>query len=289
MASISSPVTRFGGKGHLWQWIIPHFPRDAVKRYVEECGGGANVLLNIDPPYPFEIYNDIDGELLVIFRVLRDSPEELARALYFTPYSKPEYDFCAAPITEDIDDVERARRYIVAHRQGFGGKGSVRAGWCRSKDRPKTVRSWVSFAEEKFGPIVERFRNVQVDGLDGIECFRLYDQEGTLHYLDPPYMVESRQRADEYGDLEVTCEWHEELLEAILGAEGMVAISGYHTALYDNALSKWQCGEKRTRISAARYGYHELADDGWRIECLWLNPALVEAKRVETPQLTLWE
>src|SRR5690606_16389589 len=98
---------------------IPHFPPHHT--YVEPFGGAANVLLN-KPPSPVEVYNDIDSNLVTIFRVLRDHPDELRRALELTPYSREEYVRCLGPLY-GLDYVEKARRLIVRYRQTFRGIG----------------------------------------------------------------------------------------------------------------------------------------------------------------------
>src|SRR5690606_29210212 len=108
-----SIITYYGGKGHSWRRSIPHFPPHHT--YVEPFGGAANVLLN-KPPSPVEVYNDIDSNVVTIFRVLRDYPDELRRALELTPCSREEFVRCLGPL-DGLDDVEKARRLIVRYRQ----------------------------------------------------------------------------------------------------------------------------------------------------------------------------
>src|SRR5258706_9367454 len=88
---IASPVTWFGGKSKLAQRIIEHFPEH--RTYVEVFGGSAAVLIT-KKPAGVEVYNDIDGQLVNLFRILREPLlcEELRRALESTPYSRGEFD-----------------------------------------------------------------------------------------------------------------------------------------------------------------------------------------------------
>src|SRR5690606_12218956 len=112
-----SIITYYGGKGRSWRRIIPHFPPHHT--YVEPFGGAANVLLN-KPPSAVEVYNDIDSNVVTIFRVLRDYPDELRRALALTPYSREEYVRCLLR-HDGIDDVEKARLLIVCLRYDLCG------------------------------------------------------------------------------------------------------------------------------------------------------------------------
>ena len=142
-----SIITYYGGKGYSWRRIVPYFPPHHT--YVEPFGGAANVLLN-KPPSPVEVYNDIDSNLVTIFRVLRDHPDELRRALELTPYSREEYVRCLGPL-DGLDDVEKARRLIVRYRQVFGGRGQTATPgrWCyavtaSSRGMAGRVSGWLS-------------------------------------------------------------------------------------------------------------------------------------------------
>nr|MBA3826420.1 DNA adenine methylase [Ktedonobacterales bacterium] len=117
---VSAPFPWFGGKRRLAPWIIPHFP--AHTTYVEVFGGSAAVLF-AKPPSALEIYNDLDGELVHFFRVLRDPvlAMDLSERLAWTPYSREEWRTCLTQLRagEEVDDVERARRWFVAVAQSF--------------------------------------------------------------------------------------------------------------------------------------------------------------------------
>src|SRR5690606_29758674 len=116
-----SIITYYGGKGRVWRHIIPHFPEHHT--YVEPLGGSAAVLLN-KPPSPVEVYNDIDSNVVTIFRVLRDHPDELRRGLESTPYSREEYVRSLGAL-DGPEDVEKARRLCGRDRQVFGGLGQT--------------------------------------------------------------------------------------------------------------------------------------------------------------------
>ncbi len=110
------PVVRmYGAKWRLAPWIVKHFPPHHV--YVEAFGGSAAVLLSKEPS-PVEVYNDLDGEVVNFFRVLREQPEDLARAIAFTPYARSELDTAWEPTA---DPLEAARRFAVRSWMTIGG------------------------------------------------------------------------------------------------------------------------------------------------------------------------
>lgn len=122
-AIIKHPAIRYhGGKFRLASWIISHFP--AHRCYVEPFGGGASVLLK-KAPSEAEVYNDLDGDVVNLFRVLRNSEsrQALIDACALTPYSRGE--FCCAYEQTD-DPIEQARRLVVRATMGFGSAGATK-------------------------------------------------------------------------------------------------------------------------------------------------------------------
>ena len=115
--NVTRPVLRYhGGKWILAPWIISHFPQHKI--YVEPFGGGGSVLLRKERSV-CEVYNDLDEDVVNLFRVLRDSAKALAlcHLLSLTPFGR--LDFRAAYELCD-DPIERARRMVVRSFQGFG-------------------------------------------------------------------------------------------------------------------------------------------------------------------------
>jgi DNA adenine methylase len=104
-----------GSKVRLAPWIVSHMPPH--RAYVEPFAGTAAVLL-AKPRATHEVLNDRDGNVVTFFRVLRDHPEDLLRVCTLTPYARDEFE--AARLDEDLDDLERARRFWVRTTQSFG-------------------------------------------------------------------------------------------------------------------------------------------------------------------------
>jgi hypothetical protein len=106
----------YGGKYSHLDWLLPLLPK--ATHYCEPFGGSAAVLLNREPA-PVETYNDIDSELVNFFRVLREQKDALIEAIGLTPFSREEFELAIAPPTQDISDLERARRFFVLLRSIF--------------------------------------------------------------------------------------------------------------------------------------------------------------------------
>jgi DNA adenine methylase len=266
-----SIITYYGGKGKSWRHIIPHFPPH--RTYVEPFGGAANVLLN-KLPSPVEVYNDIDSNLVTIFRVLRDSPDELRRALELTPYSREEFVRCLGPL-DGLDDVEKARRLIVRYRQTFSGKGQKAAPgqWSYSATQSSRgmagrVSGWLSTIDEVLPSVAERFRMVQIENLPWQEIIRRYDTPETLFYCDPPYLLSTRNGCVGYK-YEMTVEEHRELAEALNSVKGHVVLSGYASPEYDEWYRGWERVEFGATVSA-RLDKGRSHDR--RTEVLWIKP-----------------
>lgn len=261
----SRPVLRWhGGKWLLAPWIISFFPKHQV--YVEPFGGAASVLLRKERSYA-EIYNDLDGTVVNLFRVLRsDRADELVNLLRLTPFSRTEF---AEAYGDESDPVEQARRLIIRSFMGFGSNGhncvtGFRANSNRSGTTP--AHDWANYPD-CLAQAIDRLQGVVVESKDAKAVMAQHDAPTTLHYVDPPYVFDTRaDLAKDYAH-ELTDEDHSELLTFLRGLRGMVILSGYPSALYDDALSDWRRIERKALADGARE----------RTEVLWINPAATDA------------
>lgn len=274
MTALRRPALRYlGGKWKLAPWIVEQFPPHRV--YVEPFGGAASVLLR--KPRAFaEIYNDLDGETVNLFRVLRsDRAAELVRALTLTPFARDEF---AESYAAADDEVERARRLVVRSFMGFGSGATFRRPTVfrsnsNASGRHNTAAEWAGYPDGLVA-IIERLRGVVIENSDAIEVMRRSDRPDTLHYVDPPYVPTTRSptarragAAIHSYDHELTESDHVALLAALRALSGMVVLSGYPCAFYDDALHDWQRIEREALADGARP----------RTEVLWLNPACAAA------------
>lgn len=267
MSTVTRPALRYhGGKFRLAPWIIGFFPPHEV--YVEPFGGAAGVLLQKSRAYA-EVYNDLDGDIVNFFRVLRDPAlrRDLIEACRLTPYARDEFEAAYEPTD---DPLERARRTCIRAAMGFGSAGATKASTgFRTDTRRKygtAQHNWAAYPDA-IGPIGERFAGVLIENRDAIAVIQDHDGPDTLHFVDPPYVHETRvMRARGGYRHELDDAGHLALLGALQAVDGMVVLCGYRCDLYDDALRGWERHETTARISAGR-------GTGTRTECVWLNPA----------------
>ena len=266
------PLLRYhGGKWRLADWIISHFPPHRV--YVEPYGGAASVLLQKPRSYA-EVYNDLDDEIVNVFRVLQ-CPEQRARLiekLRFTPYARTEFNLAWEQTT---DQVESARRVIIRAQMGFGSAGATKGctGFRRDTERKYTtaMQDWVRYPD-RLQHIIERMLGVQLENRPALEVIRTNDAADALFYVDPPYLHETRvmSGSNSYYRHEMTNIEHVELLDRLNQMLGMVVLNGYQSDLYDAALQGWKRFTKQSRASAGR-------GTVMRTEVLWINPSCAQA------------
>lgn len=231
------PLPWYGGKQVLAPWIVGQFPEHAV--YVEPFGGMAACLFHKEPANA-EVYNDINGDLVALFRVARDPDryEELVRRLQLTFYSREEW-FAAVEFlkksrgNEAVDEIERARCFFVTIAQGFGGTDrSWGINLAGRKGVAINVDSYLSRIE-RLNDVHRRFRTVQIENRSWEVMFKNYDTPETLFYLDPPYVADERAKKEDVYLHEMGEGDHQKLVETLLGIKGQAFLSGYDTALYD--------------------------------------------------------
>jgi DNA adenine methylase len=262
-----------GGKGLLWRWIVQYLPKSDV--YCEVFGGAAHVLLNKEPS-KLEIYNDIDGNLVNLFRVVADPKlfRKFLRRVQPLPYARSLYNYCAQTLGEQTDPVERAWRFYVLLRQAVSGKRY--SGWSYSIATRNPPDSWCK-AIDRLPEIHARLRRVQIDQLDWRVCLDRYDQPGIVWYLDPPYPPETRSEKKIYFH-ELSSDDHVELVDRIMRLKGMVAISTYPNPIYAKlARDGWKEVRRYTWCHMSLDSIRKSYERPPRTEVLYLNPACVQA------------
>jgi len=276
----SRPALRYyGGKWRIAPWVLSYFP--AHECYVEPYGGGASVLLR-KRRSPLEIYNDLDGDVVSFFRVLREKPEELARLIRLTPWARAEYEFCR----EDCEDpLEAARRFYVSCWMGFGGgRARWRSGW-RYQVKAGTMGKAAALSFCEVGHLyqaAERLCGVQIERRHALDVMRRCDAPTTLFYLDPPYVVGTRSKWKDVYAFEMDDDDHCELATVARGLGGMVLISGYPSALYAELYEAY--GWTRVETEARTNGHGCVSVK--RTEALWISPRTLE--RLECRDLPLF-
>jgi DNA adenine methylase len=264
------PALRYhGGKWKLADWIISHFMPHRC--YIEPFGGGASVLLKKMRAHA-EIYNDLDGEIVNLFRVYRDNGEALRASIIATPFSRA--DFLEAWYPSDVP-LEQARRTLVRSFMGFGSAsatmnrsvnnmargGLSNTGFRANSNRSGTTpaRDWMNY-HDAMPAIIERLRGVVIENRDATEVMAQHDCEDALHYVDPPYLPETRDKGGDYC-YEMTEQQHIDLANFLGALSGSVVISGYESELYADMYKGWQCVRRNAFADGARA----------RVEVLWIK------------------
>lgn len=174
-------VPWIGGKRRLAKEILPLFPEHRC--YVEPFAGGA-ALMFMKEPAACEVINDINGELVNLYRVVKHHLEELMRQFKWALVSRQIFEWLKAEPTEVLTDIQRAARFYYLQKLSFGGKvKSQTFGTARTAPpRLNLLRM-----EEDLSDAHLRLSRVYIEHLPWQDCIRRYDSAETLFYLDPPY------------------------------------------------------------------------------------------------------
>lgn len=275
MSNITRPPVRWhGGKYLISRSILPYLPSHRL--YTEAFGGGAGVLLH-KPRSHAEIYNDLDDDIVCLFRVLQDAAHanRFIELLRLTPFARREFEIAYEPCD---DPVERARRLVIRSFMGFGSnahsasqRGHRSTGFRSNSNRSGTTpaQDWQNLPDA-YPAIIERFRGVVIEHREARIVLTRHDGPDSLHYVDPPYVHDTRSMfkggKSAYRH-ELDQEGHTALLQTLRSMVGMVVLSGYAHPLYDDSLCDW----RRVEFKAFADGARE------RTEVLWLNPAAAAA------------
>ncbi|MDQ2806891.1 MAG: DNA adenine methylase [Chloroflexota bacterium] len=256
----------YGGKFSHLDWLLPLLP--ACHHYCEPFAGSGAVLLNRSPS-PVETYNDLDGEVVNFFRVLRTEKAGLIEAIGLTPFAREEFSLACA-LDPALPPLERARRFYVRARQvrtGLAQRASL-GRWANCKETSRAgmsgvVSRWLG-AVTDLPAIAERLLRVQIENRPATDVIRLYDAPRTLFYVDPPYVHATRGDSKAYSH-EMSDGDHQELAALLNTVQGRVAISNYDCTLMNTLYPtpRWH-----KTVGAART-IHSTKDT--RREVLWTN------------------
>jgi len=277
MARKPRGIVKFpGSKNLLAKWIISKFPlwRDSQ---IELFGGSAAVTMATEPSHRLEVINDLNWEMINLFTMIRDRPEEMFHKIYFTLWTAESLKKALEPADDLIerayryycrlwmafypfDDPPSFRRQKFVHRDSNGSPMGIAAHhWGRKPDQIFDASG--------------RLRRVQFENMDALELIADYDHPRALFYADPPYTKGERVRKNHYGGFEYSEADHVALAEALLDIEGMAVLSGYANDLYSVLY------EDRGWARVDRAGMVD--GGGKKTESLWLNPAVQERLELE--------
>ena len=176
---MDSFLSWIGGKKLLRNNIIQEFPNNKeYNRYVEVFGGAGWVLFAKDKHAKEEIYNDINSNLVNLFKCVKYHAQELQRELNFMINSRELFvEYISQINSKGLTDIQRAARYFFLVKLSYGSDvetyGAVK----------KDVEKMKSYIEQ----IQARLRNVVIENRSFEKIISKYDSDTTLFYLDPPY------------------------------------------------------------------------------------------------------
>ena len=290
-------LNRPGAKTRISSHVLAHLPTTPAG-YTEPYAGSAAILLRREP-VALEVVNDLDGDLVGLYRVLQDPGGYalLAHRVACTPHALAEYERALAILRSDGDDpVERAWAYWAASAMGFGGQigaGFGRAtGWYSARstvDASRTQPASLAGKRAALEHVRARLLNVTVESICALDLVDRYDTPDTLHYLDPPYVTTSRASAGRLYAHEQDDGHHRDLVDLLLRVRGMAVLSGYPSDVYDPLVEAgWRTVDKaaaaslagRTRRSGIQ-GAGAASESGRRTERLWISPRALERLRAE--------
>jgi len=263
------PFTYFGGKTSIASQIVRLLP--AHEHYLEPYAGSLAVLLE-KRPSRLETVNDLDGDLMNFWQVLRDDPAGLERVCALTPHSRAEYE--ASYDLEGTEGLERARRTWVRLTQGRGGS-MRRTGWRYYVNPAGQYTSMPGYLEAYVGRMAAaaaRLHAVSLERKPALDLIAQYGaHDGVLIYADPPYLSSVRNRRTsrashgrEYSAEMLTDDSHRELAAELRGCRAAVVLSGYASPLYEDLYSGWD------RVEIPTFNGNGTGDRS-RIEILWSN------------------
>jgi DNA adenine methylase len=234
MNCLKSPVSRIGGKYYLTGWITQYIPEHVC--YVEPFAGGAKLLFAKEPS-PVEILNDIDDDLVNLYRVIQNAEkrQKLINILNETPYSRSIFQSWKHGNKTTLDDIEKAGRYFFLCKASFAGDVERGGFGMPSKGTGRNPARTFRTAIDSLDIIADRLKNTVIECLDYTDCIQRYDSPETLFYCDPPYLNSEHY----YGKDCFTLEDHYRLSELLHNIKGKSMVSHYKNPVYDELYEGW--------------------------------------------------
>lgn len=247
MKSVDTLLKYPGSKWSIADWIISHFPTHKV--YVEPFFGSGAVFFS--KPYTgLETINDINGEIVNLFKICRENGKELAAAVELTPYSRQE--FYESVNSDSSDPIEKARKTIIKYWQCYGSSQECSKHSWKNSQSANAPNCAIRFAKipQIIIKIAERLRMAQIENVDALTLIERYNDTDTLIYCDPPYLQNLRKRnlyKNEMSDIQ-----HIELLNKLKDSNSKIIISAYDNELYNSVLQGWYTDTKITNTQLGK-------------------------------------
>lgn len=274
-------ISYYGGKQRMSSRILPLFPQHKI--YVEPFAGGAALLFAKEPTIVSnnnnyrEVLNDLNNQIITLYRVARDNPDALLKKLELTPYSKADHSL-AKEILEGTgySDLDIAWAVTVQCNQSFASK--MFGGWGRSKMSQNSASSLNNWRND-LSVIFDRLKDVYLDSIDAIDCIDKWDHPDTLFYIDPPYPETDQGHYKGY-----TMDDFKQLIEKLETVKGSFILSCYPSVSV-HAPDDWEKFDFDTSMSASKASNGKRLNDK-RTESVWRK---LNNQCQESQQLSLFD
>ena len=265
------PIKWHGGKHYLAPRIVALMPSHT--HYVELFGGGLAVLFAKPPVGTSEVVNDLNGDLVNFFAVLRNKKrfERFRRRVACVPFGRAVWEDAARRLrTEpDASSVLRAQWFFTANRMSLAGRMDNFTAITKTRVRRHMnaeVAAWLG-AVDGLPAVHARLQRVVIENRPATQLMPAHDVDGALFYADPPYPAETRSSPGTYGEYEMSTAAHRKFLTAATSLKSAkILISGYRNAMYDESLRGWNRHEFDMPNHAAAG-----KSKGRRLEVVWAN------------------
>lgn len=258
-----------GSKWGIADWIINFFPEH--HSYLEAFFGSGAVFFN-KPRSNIETINDLDNNVVNLFEWIKKDPEQLAHKIYWTPYARQVYEDAYTSVPED--SLQKAVNFYIRLNMGYGFRtNGERVGWkndIQGREKAYAAMDWKNLPE-KIMQDSERLRGVQIENRPAIELIERFNYPNVLIYLDPPYVLSTRQGSRKQYRYEMSDKDHSDLLDVVLVHKGPVLLSGYDSELYNSRLKGWHREETTC--------YSQVCSK--KREILWMNYEPYGQMRIE--------
>lgn len=208
---MNSFISWIGGKKLLRKKILEQFPnQESIERYIEVFGGAGWVLFSKDKHAPLEIFNDVNGELINLYRIVKYHSEALQKELEWLLMSREQFFDELKRNTRGLTDIQRAARFYCLIKESFGA--DCKSFGVRTRDMQKTV--------EYLKDVSKRLNKVVIENHDFERLIKTYDRSGALFYLDPPYYEAEKYYPDRFN-----LEDHDRLRKCLGNIKGKFVLS----------------------------------------------------------------
>lgn len=211
---MSNPIIPWlGGKRRLADRLLPYFPPHQC--YVEPFAGGAAMFFMRPSPADVEVLNDVNGELVNLYRVVKHHMEEFVRQFKWAFSSRQIFKWLQMTPEETLTDIQRAARFYYLQHAAFGGRVQGQTYGTATTSSP----GFLLRLEETLSAAWLRLADTYIENLTWQDCVRRYDRPHTFFFMDPPYW-----ETEGYG-VDFGWDQYEALADALAGLRGKAIVT----------------------------------------------------------------